>query len=290
MKKFSIFFLIFSISFSCTSKTKELKTRTEIKRNNITIDYTQCGKGDTTLLFLHGWCINKEYWDAQVDHFCGQYNVVTIDLPGFGKSGRDRESWSFDEYREDIKTVIDSLHLKNIILIGHSMSGDILLKVDSWYPKSIIGIVGVDNLKDTTAQFSPQELEEIDNFFIALSSNYKATVEGYARAKLFHASTDSTVINRVVNDFRNADSVVATKVLRGSLDAYQQEKQLMNQLKHKLYLINSDDPPTNIAGLKNHCKYSVEVFYIDGTGHYPMIEKPGAFNDALGQVIRKILQ
>jgi len=295
MKKSSLFFLMVLVSFACTTKTKEMNTKEmnsgkEIKRNNIAIDYIQCGKGDTTLLFLHGWCINKEYWEAQVDHFCYRYNVVAIDLPGFGKSGRNRDSWTFDEYREDVKAVIDSLQLKNVILIGHSMSGDILLKVDSWYPKSIIGIVGVDNLKDTGDLFTPQQVEEIDNFFSALSTNYKSTVETYARAKLFHQSTDNTVINRVVNDFRNADSIIATKVLRSSLDAYQEEKQLMHQLNHKLYLINSDSPPTNVKGLNKHCKYSVEVLTINGTGHYPMIEKPGAFNDALERAIKKIQQ
>ena len=290
MKKVSLSFLIVLISFACTTKTKEMNTRKEIKRNNTVIDYAQCGKGDTTLLFLHGWCINKEYWDAQVDHFCGRYNVVTIDLPGFGKSGRNRDNWTFDEYREDVKTVIDSLQLKNVILIGHSMSGDILLKVDNWYPKSLIGIVGVDNLKDTGSSFSLEQQQEIDNFFTLLSTNYKSTVDSYARAKLFHSSTDSSVITRVVNDFKNSDSVIATKVLRASLDAYQQEKELMHQLNHKLYLINSDDPPTNVEGLKKVCKYSVEVIPIHGTGHYPMIEKPGAFNDALEQIIRRIHQ
>lgn len=289
MKKFRLVFLVVLIC-ACTTKTKETNTRKEIKRNNITIDYTQCGKADTTLLFLHGWCINKEYWEAQMDHFCDRYKVVTIDLPGFGKSGRNRDNWTFDEYREDVKTVIDSLQLKNVILIGHSMSGDILLKVDSWYPKSIIGIVGVDNLKDTGSSFTTEQQVEIDNFFIALSTDFKSTVESYARAKLFHQSTDSSVINRVVNDFKNADSVVATKVLRASLDAFQQENELMHQLKHKLYLINSDSPATNVAGLNKHCKYSVSVINLNGIGHYPMIEKPGAFNDALEQVINKILQ
>jgi pimeloyl-ACP methyl ester carboxylesterase len=290
MKKFSLFFLTILISFACTTKTKEINSRKEIKRNNITIDYSECGKGDTTLLFLHGWCINKEYWEAQVDHFCGRFKVVTIDLPGFGKSGKTRDNWTFDEYREDVKTVIDSLHLKNVILIGHSMSGDIVLKVDSWYPKYLIGIVGVDNLKDTGSHFTAEQLDEINNFFALLSTNYKSTVEGYARAKLFHASTDTSVITRVVNDIRNADSVIATKVLRASLEAYQQENELMQRLNHKLYLINSDFPPTNVAGLKKFCKHSVEVLTLNGTGHYPMIEKPGAFNDALEQVIKRIHQ
>ena len=43
---------------------------------------------DTTLLFVHGWCINKEYWKEQSAYFCDNYKVVTLDLPGFGQSVR----------------------------------------------------------------------------------------------------------------------------------------------------------------------------------------------------------
>jgi len=39
-----------------------------IKRDNLKIDYTISGKGDATLLFVHGAFINKDYWDAQVDY------------------------------------------------------------------------------------------------------------------------------------------------------------------------------------------------------------------------------
>lgn len=60
----------------------------------------------------------------------------------------------------------------------------------------------------------------------------------------------------------------------------------MQQLRHKLYLVNSDMNPTHIDSLKKYCKALVEVVYVQGTGHYPMIEKPVEFNKALETVIQ----
>jgi sigma-B regulation protein RsbQ len=60
----------------------------EIKRDNAVIDYQVKGNGDTTLLFVHGSYIDQTYWKGQVDYFNSEYKVVTIDLPGHGKSGK----------------------------------------------------------------------------------------------------------------------------------------------------------------------------------------------------------
>ena len=71
-------------------------------------------------------------------------------------------------------------------------------------------------------------------------------------------------------------------------DVSQKEKDMMQLLKHTLYLVNSDGDTTHIDSLKKYCKASAEVFYVHGTGHYPMIEKPAEFNDALEKVFAMI--
>ena len=91
-----------------------------------------------------------------------------------------------------------------------------------------------------------------------------------------------------VKDFKNSDSVIAIKVMRSLADVSQKERDMMQQLKHKLYLVNSSEGLTEIDSLKKYCKASAEVVYVKGTGHYPMIEKPAEFNEALEKVIRMI--
>jgi len=113
-------------------------------------------------------------------------------------------------------------------------------------------------------------------------------VEVYTKGNLFPTSADTSIVNRVVSDFKNNDSVIAINVLRSLFDVSEKERDMMQQLTHKLYLVNSDFGTTEIDSLKKYCKASAEVVYVHGTGHYPMIEKPADFNAALENVIRMI--
>ena len=279
--------LLVIILVACNSAV-DRKENVTAKVNNTTIAYNQYGKGDTTLLFVHGWCINKEYWNDQSKYFSDKYKVVALDLPGFGRSDKNRTEWTFEKYTEDINEFIKAEKLNNVILIGHSMSGDILLLMDTNYPESVIGIVGIDNLKRPGEKFSEEESKQVEGFFAMMDSSFSGTVEVYTKGNLFTPSADTSIVNRVIKDFKNNDSVIAIKVLRSLFDVSQKEKEMMQQLKHTLYLVNSDPDTTHIDSLKKYCKASAEVVYVHGTGHYPMIEKPAEFNSALEKVIRMI--
>jgi len=279
--------LLVIILVSCNSAV-DRKENVTAKVNNTTIAYNQYGNGDTTLLFVHGWCINKEYWSEQSKYFSDKYKVVALDLPGFGQSDKSRSEWTFEKFTDDINEFIKTEKLKNVILIGHSMSGDILLLMDTKYPGSVIGIVGIDNLKKPGVKLSEEENKSIEGFFAMMDSSFSGTVEAYTKGNLFRPSADTSIVNRVIKDFKSNDSVIAIKVLRSLVDVSQKERDMMQQLKHTLYLVNSDSDTTHIDSLRKYCKASAEVVYVHGTGHYPMIEKPAEFNAALEKVIRMI--
>jgi pimeloyl-ACP methyl ester carboxylesterase len=118
-----------------------------IRDKQVEINYFQQGQGDTTLLFLHGWCIDGTYWKNQVEYFSKNYNVYAIDLPGFGKSKAERTNWTIEEYANDVTAFIDIMNLKNVVIIGHSMAGEIMLQTALTNNPKIVGIVGVDNFK-----------------------------------------------------------------------------------------------------------------------------------------------
>ena len=280
--------LLFVIILVSCNSAVDRKENVTAKVNNTTIAYNQYGNGDTTLLFVHGWCINKEYWNDQSKYFSDKYKVVALDLPAFGQSDKSRSEWTFEKFTDDINEFIKTEKLKNVILIGHSMSGDILLLMDTKYPGSVIGIVGIDNLKKPGVKLSEEENKSIEGFFVMMDSSFSGTVEAYTKGNLFRPSADTSIVNRVITDFKSNDSVIAIKVLRSLVDVSEKERDMMQQLKHTLYLVNSDSDTTHIDSLRKYCKASAEVVYVHGTGHYPMIEKPEEFNAALEKVIRMI--
>lgn len=269
-------------------KQPEVSKKIAVSRNGVSIAYNECGKGDTTLLFLHGWVINKSYWDKQLEYFCSKYKVVAIDLPGFGESGKSRQNWGFDEYTEDVKAVIDQLQLKHVILIGHSMSGDIVLNTDNKYPSLLAGIVGIDNLHEPGSPMDEKAQKQTDTLFQMLSLHFDSTVSQVFKAPLFPPATDTSIINRVMNDAFHSDSTVAIKVMKSLMGIAQTEQSLMKGLSHKLYLVNSDVVPVKSDSLNKYCNKGFQVELVYNTSHYPMIEKPEAFNIALQKVIYSI--
>lgn len=281
-----VFIFLFILITACNQPAG--KTSKDITRNGVKIAYNSCGEKDTTLLFVHGWSINKEYWQSQVDYFCPSYKAVTIDLPGFGESGKNRADWNFDEYTEDIKAVIEQLDLKNVILIGHSMSGEIILNADNKYPGLLAGIAGIDNLHEPASLMTAEQRNANDSFFHALTTSFRATVNDQMKPYLFQPATDTAVVNRVMNDVFNSDSAIATNVLRAMTDMAQKEKSMMPALSHKLYLVNSDVYPVNKDSLTKYCSKGFHAELVHATGHYPMIEKPAEFNAALQKVINAI--
>ncbi len=116
--------------------------------DGVLISYEVTGIGDSTLVFVHGWCCDKSYWKLQVPHFARKHRVVTIDLAGHGESGLERDKCTMAAFGEDVAAVVNPLAIERVVLIGHSMGGHVILEAAKHIPKSVLGIVGVDTFDD----------------------------------------------------------------------------------------------------------------------------------------------
>lgn len=292
MKRTVILLIIIASLLGSVSKaqTQEKMTAKQItiRDKQVEITYFQQGQGDSILLFLHGWCINGTYWKNQVEYFSNNYNVYAIDLPGFGKSDAKRTNWTIEEYANDVTAFIDSLNLKNVVIIGHSMAGEIMLQLALTNNPKITGIVGVDNFKIIDVEFTPEQMKQMTDFFPMLEQDFENSAPVYADMMLFHPTTSTEVKDRVKADFANCNSVIGYETFMTQMQYAHTNAQRLQQLNYKLFLINSDGFPTNETGLKAHCKNGFQVETISSTGHYPMIEKPTEFNLLLEKVLTKM--
>ena len=268
------------------SNSVEAKKRKEVKNQGVHIEYTDTGKGKQTLLFVHGWCINKTYWDSQVAFFKNKYRVITMDLAGYGGSGKNRTVWGTDAFASDVNAVINQLHLKNVILIGHSMAGDIIAEAAALNPKPVIALIGVDNFKNTgiVNRDSVKSKKEFIAAIKQMKVNFKSVAYPYIKLQLFYKTTPDNVRRRVLYDVDHADTLIAVASMEhGDLD----EVRALKKAGKPLFMVNSDVHPTDTTGL--HAQHiSAHVYYVHATGHYPMIEKPKEFNEALAKALTHI--
>src|SRR5207237_10621616 len=141
---------------------------------------------DTSLVFLHGWCGDREYWKHQADAFAGDYRVVTLDQAGHGESGKDRKVWSAGGLAGDVEAVVKALGLKRVILVGHSMGGPVALLAAKRMPGTVVAVIGVDTLQN--AEFKmPEEMTK--KFLAAFEADFKGTMRA-GLGGLLHEKTD----------------------------------------------------------------------------------------------------
>jgi pimeloyl-ACP methyl ester carboxylesterase len=284
-----IILLLCLLDLSACNNSPVDKKKIPVENAGVNISYLISGYNDTTVILLHGWCINKAYWKAQQDLLSRKYRVVALDLGGHGQSGKNRNNWTVEEYARDVIALIRTLRLEKVILVGHSMSGDIMLEVAHEIPEKIIGLVGIDNLKNIQLNYSAEEQNGIDQFIKALKANYKLAAADYSRKYLFPPNYADTVsINRVVGDVQNMNSAIAIQTLESLIPFTLKEAQFLSELKIPLHLIVSDYTPTNEEAVKKYCPKGLFIKTIHGTGHYPMIEKPETFNILLEETIADI--
>jgi pimeloyl-ACP methyl ester carboxylesterase len=271
------------LSFSLTLLVSCGHGSKSVNDQGVNIAYTDEGHGDTTLLFIHGWDLDKSYWSNQVTHFKDHYRVVAMDLPGFGESGTNRSDWTAQAYATDVDTLISQLNLQHVVLIGHSMSGDIALLAALGAPTRIIGLVGVDNFKNIKPE-TEQEKEDDARMMTVFKKGYQEAAIQFFKDDLFYTTTPDSIKRRILTDVINADSAIAIAALSAPVI---NEAQSLESYGKPLYLINSDYKTTDTAAFTAaHIPYDIQ--YIREVGHFPMVEKPDAFNADLDKVLGKI--
>ncbi|HEV3249609.1 MAG TPA: alpha/beta hydrolase [Puia sp.] len=289
MNKIILFVYLLGLS-ACKNSSAD-REMIPVENAGVNISYLLTGNSDTAIVLMHGWCINKEYWKAQQAFLGNKYKIVSLDLAGHGQSGKNRTHWTVEEYAGDVIALIRTLKLEKVILVGHSMSGDIMLQVATEIPEKIIGLIGIDNFKDIQLSYTPEQQQGMDQFLKAAKANYKLVAGDYSRKYLFPPNYADTVsVNRVVRDVQNTDSSIAIQTLESLTPFTLKEGPLLTGLKIPLHLIVSDYTPMNEETVKKYCKKGLFVKTIHGTGHYPMIEKPEIFNKLLEETIFDISQ
>lgn len=103
-----------------------------IEVDGLNINYIDEGAGSTVLL-LHGWGGSIQTMLPIMNILKDKCRVITLDLPGFGKSEQPKVPWNSYDYAECIKKFIDILELKDIILFGHSHGGRIAIILSGRY-------------------------------------------------------------------------------------------------------------------------------------------------------------
>ncbi len=112
------------------------------------------GSGDT-ILSIHGISSNCRVWDVIADALTPEVEFYAIDLRGRGHSDKPETGYNIKKHCEDIKCVIDNLHIKPTVVMGHSLGayiGVVFAALYSEYVKKLILVDGGGKLSEKQAE------------------------------------------------------------------------------------------------------------------------------------------
>lgn len=245
------------------------------------IHYVVSGTGSTALVFVHGWLGNATWWDAQRSFFESRYTVVQVELGGHGLSDRTRTAWSAQQFADDIKAVAELVEARDILLVGHSMSGPYVL-VASTEVSRTRAVVLVDTVKNLEQMMPKEQTQQLLGLY---RKDFKSAVESILPPHLFSPSTPAAVRARIQGEFLAASPELAVSIIEPlyELDLREAARRVTVPVR----AVNGDNGPTNA---ENNRKYFRDYDYVTmtGVGHYPMLERPDEFNARLDETLKAL--
>ena len=97
-----------------------IKVGTE-NTTDIELYYEDHGAGQPVVL-IHGYPLDGGSWEKQTAALLNAgYRVITYDRRGFGKSSKPTTGYDYDTFATDLNTVLETLDLQDVVLVGFSM-------------------------------------------------------------------------------------------------------------------------------------------------------------------------
>lgn len=107
-----------------------------IRINGLETFYQQEGQGDSVVL-LHGWGASSQSLAGVVACLAPHFQVMTVDLPGFGWSQGPPAAWGVADYADHVRQLLDAVRIPKAALLGHSFGGRIAIRLASSHPERV---------------------------------------------------------------------------------------------------------------------------------------------------------
>jgi len=249
--------------------------------DGVEIAYTVRGAGSVALVFIHGGLADRTFWAPQLDGLADRFRVVALDLAGHGESGRGRKAYTIGRWAEDVRAVVEILHLERVVLIGNSLGGPVALEAAHLLPGRVLGVVGVDTLHDLTHTMDAAAAH-------AQAEAFRTDFTGTCRAmvnSLFHPGKEPELRAWAERRMCATPPEVAVSMMEG-FGGYDTAG-AARAAGVPIRAINGDLWPTKTEVNRTVVK-DFDVTVIKDSGHYPMLEHPAEFNRILADTVRAL--
>ena len=248
------------------------------------IYYEAVGDG-MPVVFVHGLGGTSNVWHPQRVGLSRSFKVVTLDLPGSGRSDRKETFYSMEKWADQLHAFADVLQLEKFVLVGHSMATVLAQKYAAKYGNRLHALVLCGPLTELPAAGKEAFLKRAET---VLADGMPAIADAVLAGALTPATREANpALTGMCREMLMANDPASYAaqchaLINGSAAA---DQPLITS--PTLVLVGDQDAVTplsmaraivaNVRGAKLHV--------VPATAHLTMLERPEIFNAALIQFL-----
>jgi len=244
------------------------------------------------LVLLHGGFADHRMWDAQLPALASRYRVIAPDARGHGRSANATEPFRL---ADDLAALLRHLDTGPAILVGVSMGASIAVDTALEHPELVSAVV-VTGAGTSEPYFTdPWTLQALTTWHSAMAAgDLDASVEGFA---LFAAGPHRTLddldpgvvdrLRRMARDTMSKHTTDEPNLLVPVSGTWERAAKIDVPV---LAIHGAIDSPDHI-GMAERLIGTVtdgRSISIDGTAHYPNMERPDRYNEILDDFLRAL--
>ena len=250
------------------------------------IYYEAAGKGNQTIVFVHGGLVDNRLWDEQFYEFAGKYQVIRYDTRGYGKSPMPAVAYS---PIEDLYQLLKFLKVEKAIIVGLSLGGIIATDFTLEHPAMVERLVLVGAAL-RGFETKPSE-KAIKIFREASQSTPTKAAELWMQHELFAALKNkpdarSKILQMLADNYRGWTGIGNDKYIFPAPTTLQRLDKI---LIPALIIVGEIDHPDllTIGKVLDDKIPDSQLVLMKDASHHPNLEKPQEFNRILRTFLEK---
>ncbi|HKS69628.1 MAG TPA: alpha/beta fold hydrolase [Ktedonobacterales bacterium] len=254
------------------------------------IGYDCYGDGETHLLLLHAFPLNRKQWEQQGQGWATTFggSVVALDLLGFGESGIETGPTTMDLMAEYVFGAMDALHVERCAVCGLSLGGYVAFAMLRQHPERISGLV----LADTRATAdTPQQRQGREESAQSITADGVVAFFDRDVPRLFGQTARNLhpqIVDRAREIARLNNDIGAAAAARGMGLRPDSTALLPNINVPTLVLVGGEDAiiPHDQAHSMAQAIPNAEFAVIQSAGHLSNMEQASRFGDAVARFMQ----
>ncbi|MHA4847684.1 alpha/beta fold hydrolase [Flavitalea antarctica] len=249
-----------------------------LSRNNVKIS----GKGMQPIMFAHGFGCDQNMWRFITPDFEENYRIILFDYVGSGKSdvssyNQERYS-SLQGYAQDILDIIENLGLKNVILVGHSVSSMIGLLAAIEKPELFSNLIMVGPSPcyiNKDGYIGGFDHKDIEGLLETMEKNYIGWAN-FLAPQIMKNGDRPELGQELTESFCSTDPMIASEFARATF--FSDNRDDLSKLKVPSLLLQCSDDliaPREVGEYLHKNLPNSILRIMKATGHCPHMSEPG---------------